>query len=173
MLVVAEVVTGEEFCGENDLGGVLGEVFDDVVDSFEDIDVVVLRLDSFEQTRVGKLFENREGAVYGVVEFSEQGAFLDTAAGRKFGVALPVVGESADAMADPLADVAAKVQDKVADGVFVLVIAQPDLVAGEAADAVVNAIRSWPSVSPENFRKASSITRLLPTSFRGWISPWR
>lgn len=139
MGVISEIAAGNLLNHENDLPGMLGEVFDHVVDGLEHGDVVFLDLDGFGEAGGIEAIDDGDG-------FGDDGGELRgefgcgrTGASGEFGIASAKVGLAADAGEDPLSNVAAEMEDEVAGRVFVLAAAGPDLVVGEAAEAIVDA----------------------------------
>jgi hypothetical protein len=137
--VEAEVGAGESLGGGEDLAGVLGEVLDDVVDGFEDGDVVVLGTDGLGELFGGESFEDGAGELDGVVELGPKLGLGDAGAGGELGVAGAGIGLVIDAVEDPLPDVAGEVKAEVGDGVGGLGGAEPELVLIELLEADVDA----------------------------------
>ena len=140
VLEVAQVFAGEQFGGENDLAGMLREMFHDVVDGFHQGSVVNL-LDrfSFGEALHWQRADHAGRFTHCRVQFGCELGRLQTSARGELGVAIANVRLVADAANDPLANVAAQMQHDVSDRVLIVAVARPHLFGGQPPQAILDA----------------------------------
>lgn len=141
---------GELFDREQNLAGVIAEMFDDVVDGGDSSSAVALNsIIGGELSGVSGLDDGGDLVDAGAEKGEEIGGVLgvvgvvSTASGE-FGVTLAGVGLTVQAGEDPLADIAAQVEDEIGDGIFLLAMAEPELIVGDESEGVADLLGVLP-----------------------------
>ena len=115
--IKAQVSRGEHLGQHDDLTGVHGEVFGDVEDRFQAVDVGALNDAALEQRFGSEVFKNGFDVGERRAQERQQLATADRFTLRELGVAIASINRAAHTRHNPLTRVTTQVQHEVADAV--------------------------------------------------------
>lgn len=119
-IIKAQVGGGQHFREHDDLTGVHREVFRDMKDRFQDVDVRALNRATLQQDLRITRYKISQGRLYigqCRTQQSDQFVAFDHVALRKLRVAIARAGRTANTAHNPLPSIAAKVQHQIANAI--------------------------------------------------------
>ena len=148
-----QILAGACLRDQDDLTGVHAEMLDDVIDGFEDGDLITLNLAACRKVVGFDLTEHLSRRLQYRPKPVQQLRFWQHPAFVEFLLAAPLERTLADAADDPLGDVAAQVQNEIANAVRSLVRSPPEISIGEPLQAPFDFQQVFSEQRPRSIQK--------------------
>ena len=127
MTVISEILSSQRLGGENDLAGVLREVFNDRINQLENSFLLMLNRDRLRQPAGRQCADDLRGLLERCVEPDLQFAGSQTAELGELGSSIANIRLSADTGNNPLLHVSTKMQNEIANRILVSTHSGPKL----------------------------------------------
>lgn|ERR1700733_4645382 len=119
MTIISEILSSQHLGGENDLAGVLREVFNDGINQLENSFLLMLNRDHLRQPAGRQCAQDLRSLLERCVEPDLQLAASQTAELGELGSSIANIRLSADTGNDPLLHVSTKMQNEIANRILV------------------------------------------------------
>jgi hypothetical protein len=139
MPVKPKILARQRFRQQNDLSGVLREVFHYMQHGMDPAHLVALNVPERDQLVRRQSGDDADRFLYSLAQSRGEGRPGWSTAGVELEMADAFVVLTSESADDPLPDIAGKMQGEIADRVLILAAAQPDLIVSQLVEAGLDA----------------------------------